>query len=291
MAKASINQGGNFIFIKSGLVEQIGFDAALNEVIKYEIAQDVMHQLPVDEMKKLIKYVTEDDVEYDKLSHDQKLTIAQMICFDPVFNQKTFLGDKKTHLQIYNYLNKEIKKTGLPKVKFNNLLKIRNTFLNSIANFVANHEDLDASQTKYNLSDEELQEKIVRFTTITNFNNRMRLADLDLAKQSISKCYAQKELESHLKTEGEFDWNRLYDETYYDDDYVEQIMGDNPDFKEALIIHLSNVYNTDFNAIALASMERYVKENMSEQEVRKVANEILTEDFVKNTTNLSDLQT
>ena len=291
LAKASINQGGNFIFIKSGLVEQIGFDAALNEVIKYEIAQDVMHQLPVDEMKKLIKYATEDDVEYDKLSHDQKLTIAQMICFDPVFNQKTFLGDKKTHLQIYNYLNKEINKTGLPKVKLNNLLKIKNTFLNSIANFVANQEDLDAIQKKYGLSDEELQEKIVRFTTITNFNNRMRLADLDLAKQSISKCYAQKELESHLKTEGEFDWNRLYDETYYDDDYVEQIMGDNPDFKEALIIHLSNVYNADFNAIALASMERYVKENMSEQEVRKVANEILTEDFVKNTTNLSELQT
>ena len=291
LAKASINQGGNFIFIKSGLVEQMGFDAALNEVIKYEIAQDVMRQLPVDEMKKLIKYATEDDVEYDKLSHDQKLTIAQMICFDPVFNQKTFLGDKKTHLQIYNYLNKEIKKTGLPKVKFNNLLKIRNTFLNSIANFVANQEDLDAIQKKYNLSDEELQEKIVRFTTITNFNNRMRLADLDLAKQSISKCYAQKELESHLKTEGEFDWNRLYDKTYYDDDYVEQIMGDNPDFKEALIIHLSDVYNADFNAIALASMEKYVKENMSKQEVRKVANEILTEDFVKNTTNLSELQT
>lgn len=291
LAKASINQGGNFIFIKSGLVEQIGFDAALNEVIKYEIAQDVMHQLPVDEIKKLIKYATEDDVEYDKLSHDQKLTIAQMICFDPVFNQKTFLGDKKTHLQIYNYLNKEINKTGLPKVKLNNLLKIKNTFLNSIANFVANQEDLDTIQKKYGLSDEELQEKIVRFTTITNFNNRMRLADLDLAKQSISKCYAQKELESHLKTEGEFDWNRLYDKTYYDDDYVEQIMGDNPDFKEALIIHLSDVYNADFNAIALASMEKYVKENMSEQEVRKVANEILTEDFVKNTTNLSELQT
>lgn len=291
LAKASINQGGNFIFIKSGLVEQIGFDAALNEVIKYEIAQDVMHQLPVDEIKKLIKYATEDDVEYDKLSHDQKLTIAQMICFDPVFNQKTFLGDKKTHLQIYNYLNKEINKTGLPKVKLNNLLKIKNTFLNSIANFVANQEDLDTIQKKYGLSDEELQEKIVRFTTITNFNNRMRLADLDLAKQSISKCYAQKELESHLKTEGEFDWNRLYDKTYYDDDYVEQIMGDNPDFKEALIIHLSDVYNADFNAIALASMEKYVKENMSEQEVRKVANEILTEEFVKNITNLSDLQT
>lgn len=291
LAKASINQGGNFIFIKSGLVEQIGFDAALNEVIKYEIAQDVMHQLPTDVVNNLAKLALEDDVQYDKLSHDQKLTIAQMICFDPVFNQKTFLGDKKTHLQIYNYLNKEIKKTGLPKVKFNNLLKIRNTFLNSIANFVANQEDLDTIQKKYNLSDEELQEKIVRFTTITNFNNRMRLADLDLAKQSISKCYAQKELESHLKTEGEFDWNRLYDKTYYDDDYVEQIMGDNPDFKEALIIHLSDVYNANFNAIALASMERYVKENMSEQEVRKVANEILTEDFVKNTTNLSDLQT
>lgn len=291
LAKASINQGGNFIFIKSGLVEQIGFDAALNEVIKYEIAQDVMHQLPTDVVNNLAKLALEDDVQYDKLSHDQKLTIAQMICFDPVFNQKTFLGDKKTHLQIYNYLNKEIKKTGLPKVKFNNLLKIRNTFLNSIANFVANQEDLDTIQKKYGLSDEELQEKIVRFTTITNFNNRMRLADLDLAKQSISKCYAQKELETHLETEGEFDWNRLYDETYYDDDYVAQIKGDNPDFKEALIIHLSNVYNTDFNAIALASMERYVKENMSEQEVRKVANEILTEDFVKNTTNLSELQT
>lgn len=291
LAKASINQGGNFIFIKSGLVEQIGFDAALNEVIKYEIAQDVMHQLPVDEIKKLIKYTTEDDVEYDKLSHDQKLTIAQMICFDPVFNQKTFLGDKKTHLQIYNYLNKEINKTGLPKVKLNNLLKIKNTFLNSIANFVANQEDLDTIQKKYGLSDEELQEKIVRFTTITNFNNRMRLADLDLAKQSISKCYAQKELESHLKTEGEFNWNRLYDETYYDDDYVAQIKDDNPDFKEALIIHLSNVYNADFNAIALASMEKYVKENMSEQEVRKAADEILTEEFVKNITNLSDLQT
>lgn len=291
LAKASINQGGNFIFIKSGLVEQIGFDAALNEVIKYEIAQDVMHQLPTDVVNNLAKLALEDDVQYDKLSHDQKLTIAQMICFDPVFNQKTFLGDKKTHLQIYNYLNKEIKKTGLPKVKFNNLLKIRNTFLNSIANFVANQEDLGTIQKKYNLSDEELQEKIVRFTTITNFNNRMRLADLDLAKQSISKCYAQKELESHLKTEGEFDWNRLYDKTYYDDDYVEQIMGDNPDFKEALIIHLSDVYNADFNAIALASMEKYVKENMSEQEVRKAADEILTEDFVKNTTNLSDLQT
>ena len=34
----------------------------------------------------------------------------------------------------------EINKTGLPKVKLNNLLKIKNTFLNSIANFVANQE-------------------------------------------------------------------------------------------------------------------------------------------------------
>lgn len=297
LAKASINQGGDFIFIKSGLVDKMGYDAVLNEVIKYEIAQDIMKQLPAEDVNNLAKLATGEDVDYKNLTRDQKLTLAQMICFDPVFNEKTFYGDKKIHKQLFAYLNKQIeqtdkfgRKTEANKIKFNNLLKIRNNFVDAIARAIGNQEDIDTIQKRYNLSDNEVNDKIKSVSDITILNNYVKLADLDFAQQSISRIFAGKELLSHVVEEGDFDWNRLYDATYYDDAWVSQIQKDNPDFKEALRIYLANTYNTDLNAVSIATILNTVKNTMSEQEVRDSAKEILTKEFLDSTDDLTIIQ-
>lgn len=298
LAKASINIGGNFIFIKNGLVEEMGYNKVLNDVIKYEIANDLIGQLPVKEADNIAKLALGEEVKYSKLTKDQKLAIAQMICFDQKFNQKTFFGDKETHQKLYDYINnltertsKFGRKTESTKLKYNNLLKVRDRFIKSVADAVANQEDLANVHKRYNMSEEEFTKKVKDATRVSILNNTIRLTDLNFAEESISRMYAMKELLAYVTEDGDFDWSRLYDKTYYKPWFVDMITQNESDFNLALRLYIAANYNTDLNGIQITAILDSIKNTMSEQDVRKAAETVLTKEFLENTNDLATIQT
>ena len=298
LAKASINRGGNFIFVKNGLVEEMGYNKVLNDVIKYEIANDLIGQLPVKDADNIAKLALGEEVKYSKLTRDQKLSIAQMICFDQKFNQKTFFGDKETHRKLYNYINnlaertsKFGRKTEGTKIKYNNLLKVRDRFIKSVADAVANQHDLTIVRKRYNMSEEEFTKKVKDATRVSILNNTIRLTDLDFAEESISRIYAMKELLSNITEDGDFDWTRLYDSTYYKPEFVAMVTQNEADFNLALRLYIAANYNMDLNGIQITTILDSIKNTMSEQDVRKAAETVLTKEFLDSTNDLTTIQT
>ena len=297
LAKASINRGGNFIFVKNGLVEEMGYNKVLNDVIKYEIANDLIGQLPVKDADNIAKLALGEEVKYSKLTRDQKLSIAQMICFDQKFNQKTFFGDKEIHQKLYDYINnltertsKFGRKTEGTKLKYNNLLKVRDRFIKSVADAVANQHDLTNVRKRYNMSEEEFTKKVKDATRVSILNNTIRLTDLDFAEESISRIYAMKELLANITEEGDFDWSRLYDSTYYKPEFVAMVTQNESDFNLALRLYIAANYNMDLNGIQITTILDSIKNTMSEQDVRKAAETVLTKEFLDSTNDLSTIQ-
>lgn len=296
LAKASINSAESFIFIKSGLVDEMGFEKVLTDVVKYEIANDVLSQIPVTTADNIATLALgEEGVKYKNLTKDQKLAIAQMICFDQKFNQKTFYGDKDLHKTLFGYINKQIEQTSGKikpvKIKFNTLLKIKNTFLRSIADSIANQEDLENVRKRYNLTEEEFNNKVYAVTRASILNNTIRLTDLDFAEESISRIYAMKELLANITEDGDFDWSRLYDKTYYKPEFVNTITQNEADFGLALRLYIAANYNMDLNGIQITTILDSIKNTMSEQEVRDAAETVLTKEFLDNNPDLSTIQT
>lgn len=296
LAKASINSAESFIFIKSGLVDEMGFEKVLTDVVKYEIANDVLSQIPVTTADNIATLALgEEGVKYKNLTKDQKLAIAQMICFDQKFNQKTFYGDKDLHKTLFGYINKQIEQTSGKikpvKIKFNTLLKIKNTFLRSIADSIANQEDLENVRKRYNLTEEEFNNKVYAVTRASILNNTIRLTDLNFAEESISRIYAMKELLANITEEGDFDWSRLYDSTYYKPEFVAMVTQNESDFNLALRLYIAANYNMDLNGIQITTILDSIKNTMSEQDVRKAAETVLTKEFLDSTNDLSTIQT
>ena len=296
LAKASINSAESFIFIKSGLVDEMGFEKVLTDVVKYEIANDVLSQIPVATADNIATLALgEEGVKYKNLTKDQKLAIAQMICFDQKFNQKTFYGDKDLHKTLFSYINKQIKQTSggtkPVKIKFNTLLKIKNTFLRSIADAIANQEDLENVRKRYNLTEEEFNNKVYAVTRASILNNTIRLTDLNFAEESISRINAMKELLTNITQEGDFDWSRLYDKSYYKPEFVNTITQNEADFGLALRLYIAANYNMDLNAIQVTTILDSVKNTMSEKEVRDAAETVLTKEFLDSNPDLATIQT
>ena len=289
LAHATISQGGEYIFIRSGLVEELGYEKVLQDVVKYEIANDLIKQLPTRDADKLATMAMDKDAKYSELTHDQKLAVTQMICFDQMFNQKTFFNRKDVHIQLFDYISKQADKSRKNITKFNTLLKIRNTFLKSISDAVANQEDMEWVKNRYNLSDEEYQQKIKDATRINILNNTIKLTQLTFAEETISRIYMMKELLFAINSEGEFDWARLYDETYYNEEFVSRIKQYNADFKLGLAQYVAVNYNTQINAIAIESLQNFTRNQLSEKEIRKAGEELLTKEFM-DTASLEDIQ-
>lgn len=288
LAHATISQGGEYIFIRSGLVEELGYEKVLQDVVKYEIANDLIKQLPTRDADKLATMAMGKDAKYSELTHDQKLAVTQMICFDQMFNQKTFFNRKDVHIQLFDYINKEAIKNKSNMVMYNSLLKIRNTFLRSISDAIGNVEDMEWVKTAYRLTDEEYQKKIVDATRTNMLNNTVKLTNLKFAEDTISKINVLKELMVAANVT-EFDYSRLYDEEYYNEAFRKTIKKYNDDFKQGLIEYIISNYNTDINAVQIDTLLNIIKNQQAEKDVRAVAKELFTKEFMA-TATLEDIQ-
>ena len=297
----AIESGNGWLFIESGLVEKKGFAEVLSHSIRDEIAtnfQAELNKLPADQVDPLVKLVTDEDVAFSELTAEQKHAIAQIICFDPVANRKVFARNKKAHAGLFKYVTDQAKfvkkfarKTEGNRVRYADLLKIRNTFIDSIASSVHNAEDIENIKRLWELTDEETKNKIVDKTVETILNDTTKVSELDFEQESIEKRNAISDLNDHrLDKKAKFDYSRAYDESYYEPEWVEQIKSQYAikDFKKAIKKHLDTTYDTSLED--RATFITQIKEKLNEKEIRQIAEIVLTKEFLSTTNDLQALQ-
>lgn len=297
------SNGSDWLFIESGTINTMGYDGLMSHAINFVIKDGLVQQL--DKLNVELGGVIDmafKEKRFKDLSLEDKQGFAERILFDTVFNKRVFLSDKKVHSQIFNYLTKETekvrkfgRKTDANKVKFNNLLQIRNKFLNSIAELIGTDEDYTAAQSVYQLSDDELKTKIIDKSTTTILNNKHRLMNINHAQQSISRTEAMNDLlNNRVETDKnvEFDWTKVYDETYYNKDWVAQLKqkAATNDFGEALRDYIATAYGTELNINARDIILNTVVNQMADDELNKTAESLLTKEYLDSVTNQTDLQ-
>lgn len=293
-----------WLFIESGLVDKMGYQALLEHAIKNEMTNSMiteLEKLPAELSNSLVRIVTEDKTSFKDLSEAQKQTIAQIVCFDPVNNRRIFRNNNKVHSEIFKYITDQAnfiknyaRKNDANTLRYRELLKIRNTFLNSIAQTINNAEDVEFVTNEYKLAQDEVKTKIIDKTSPSILNINRKLTSVNLAKDAILREEAISELldaRNKLDKTNEFDYRRLYDESYYaDKDWVNSIKTQQQtnDFETALTQHLVAVYKTSFDD--RTNVVNILKNNLTEQDVRNAAKELLTKEFNTNVTDYNVLQ-
>lgn len=293
-----------WLFIESGLVDKMGYQALLEHAIKNEMTNSMiteLEKLPAELSNSLVRIVTEDKTSFKDLSDEQKQTIAQIVCFDPVNNRRIFRSNNKAHSEIFKYITDQAnfiknyaRKNDANTLRYRELLKIRNTFLNSIAQTINNAEDVEFVTNEYKLAQDEVKTKIIDKTNPSILNINRKLTSVNLAKDAILREEAISELldaRNKLDKTTEFDYSRLYDESYYTDkDWVNSIKTQQQtnDFEKALKQHLVALYKTSFDD--RTNIVTILKNNLKEQDVRKAAKELLTKEFNTNVTDYNVLQ-
>lgn len=299
----AINKGETYLFLDENMVSQKGYQQVLHETIRYQLADQLMQEINIldnAEANGIVKLVTDLDVDYDKLTKEQKLSIAQILCFDPVNSRRLFKGANKTHAKIFKYITDQseyVKKFGRQteanKMRYHDLLEIRDMYLRNLAETIANDEDVQTAKEQYNLSDEELSSKITDKTEFTILNDTVAVMRQNLDKNVIAR---QEAIESLLQNRidadktSPFEWNNLYNETYYNEEFVQQIKQQqkDQDFESALKAHILGVYNVDFSIIEHSTLVDTIKNNVSIDELNKLAETLFTKEYLD--TN-PDLQT
>ena len=291
----NVNNKNKYVFIESGLVDKLGVEQTISRVVKQHIAQDVMTRIdkfPDNKTDALVALITDKAVKYKDLTEAQKRTIAQIICFDPIKNKKVFNQSKQVHQDVFNYITKQagfIRNFGVRnktnQIRYRDLMKIRETFMNAISRTVYSKADIRAVRNNYNLTEDELNNKIVFKTRPTILNKNSQLMNLDMTEQGNAKHTAmQMLLDSRLDTTVDFDWNRLYDFTYYTTDFVNSLMQNEKNmalFEPLLREYIKNQFNTDLDLNDRDSLILFINNNMTPQEIQKSAQIVLTDDFVQ----------
>lgn len=291
----NVNDKNKYVFIESGLVDKLGVEQTISRVVKQHIAQDVMtriDKLPDNKTDALVALMTDKAVKYKDLTEAQKRTIAQIICFDPIKNKKVFNQSKQVHQDVFNYITKQagfIRNFGVKnktnQIRYRDLMKIRENFMNAISRTVYSKADIRAVRNNYNLTEDELNNKIVFKTRPTILNENSQLMNLDMTEQGNAKHTAmQMLLDSRLDTTVDFDWNRLYDFTYYTTDFVNSLMQNEKNmalFEPLLREYINNQFNTDLDLNDRDSLILFINNNMTPQEIQKSAQIVLTDDFVQ----------
>lgn len=300
LAVRSVNGTTGWLFIESGSVEAQGYQQMLQQTIRNEIAKTFsgeLSKLPAELTNPLVKLLTDKDVKFADLSEQEKHTIAQMICFDPVANRKTFLRSKKAHSKLFKHITDQAKfvkqfarKTEANKVRYRDLLEIRRTFINSIIDSVGNNEDVEVIANEWGLTEEETKELINK--TIGNIlTENTQVSNIDFSEDAINRRNAIQELQDNrLDITAKFDYTRAYDENYYNPEWVAKIKEQQQtnDFEQALKTHMDVAYKTtleDRDAFVTA-----IKNNLTEQQIKDVANVVLTKEFIENNQNIESLQ-
>ena len=291
----AINKGETYLFLDENMVSQKGYQQVLHETIRYQLADQLMQEINIldnDEANGIVKLVTDLDVDYDKLTKEQKLSIAQILCFDPVNSRRLFKGANKTHAKIFKYITDQseyVKKFGRQteanKMRYHDLLEIRNMYIKNIAETISNNEDVQTAKEQYNLTDEETKTKIIDKTENTILNDAIAVMRQNLDKNVIARQEAIEDLlQNRVETNKSvfFDWSNLYNEEYYNENWVTQIkqQQQTQDFQEALRAHLLASHKVDFSVIEHSTLVDTIKNNLSVDELNKLAETLFTKEYL-----------
>lgn len=299
LSVSSINGTEGWLFIESGLVDSKGFDSVLGESIRNELSREILDDLAdltPEHADALATLITSKATKYDDLTEQEKTDVAKIICFDPVSNRRIFQRDNKVHSKIFKslsdkaeYVKRFGRQTKANIIRYHDLLEIRNTFFNSIAKTISNSEDVAFVEDEYALLADEIKTKIIDKTIETRLNRYVKLTGLNQSKETIMRKEAYTELSDARKSqEGDFDFTRLYDKSYYKDEYVNSLTQNTTDFKMALDDHLKNTYETSFST--RPTYIKMLKDNLSEETTREAANGLLTKEFLESNPDYETLQ-
>lgn len=291
----AINKGETYLFLDENMVSRKGYQQVLHETIRYQLADQLMQEINIldnAEANGVVKLVTDLDVDYDKLTKEQKLSIAQILCFDPVNSRRLFKGANKTHAKIFNYITDQseyIKKFGRQteanKMRYHDLLEIRNMYIKNIAETISNNEDVQTAKEQYNLTDEETKTKIIDKTENTILNDTIAVMRQNLDKNVIARQEAIEDLlQNRVETNKSvpFDWSNLYNEEYYNENWVAQIkqQQQTQDFHEALRAHLIASHKVDFSIIEHSTLVDTITNSVSIDKLNKLAETLFTKEYL-----------
>ena len=285
----AINGAETYLFLDEDFVNQKGYKQALTEAVRYQLADQLMLELSAldaNEVNALVKLFTDTDVPYSELTREQKLSIAQILCFDPVNSRKLFNHSNKTHRKIFKYITDQaeyVKKFGRQteanKIRYHDLLAIRNSYLRDIALTIGNMNDVKTVAKEYGLSDEEVKTQIIDKMQTTDANDTIKLTEINQVKSAIQQREAYNELyNARANVEEPFDFNRLYDKDYYSTEFVNDITQNEPNFERALQTYLRQKYNVFFDD--KASFTVAMEQTLGMLDVNMLAEILLTSEYL-----------
>lgn len=285
----AINGAETYLFLDEDFVNQKGYKQALTEAVRYQLADQLMLELSAldaNEVNALVKLFTDTDVPYSELTREQKLSIAQILCFDPVNSRKLFNHSNKTHRKIFKYITDQaeyVKKFGRQteanKIRYHDLLAIRNSYLRDIALTIGNMNDVETVAKEYGLSAEEVKTQIIDKMQTTDANDTIKLTEIDQVKSAIQQREAYNELyNARANVEEPFDFDRLYDKDYYSTEFVNDITQNEPNFERALQTYLRQKYNVFFDDKASFTVE--MEQTLGMHDVNMLAEILLTSEYL-----------
>lgn len=285
----AINGAETYLFLDEDFVNQKGYKQALTEAVRYQLADQLMLELSAldaNEVNALVKLFTDTDVPYSELTREQKLSIAQILCFDPVNSRKLFNHSNKTHRKIFKYITDQaeyVKKFGRQteanKIRYHDLLAIRNSYLRDIALTIGNMNDVETVAKEYGLSAEEVKTQIIDKMQTTDANDTIKLTEINQVKSAIQQREAYNELyNARANVEEPFDFNRLYDKDYYSTEFVNDITQNEPNFERALQTYLRQKYNVFFDDKASFTVE--MEQTLGMHDVNMLAEILLTSEYL-----------
>ncbi len=285
----AINGAETYLFLDEDFVNQKGYKQALTEAVRYQLADQLMLELSAldaNEVNALVKLFTDTDVPYSELTREQKLSIAQILCFDPVNSRKLFNHSNKTHRKIFKYITDQaeyVKKFGRQteanKIRYHDLLVIRNSYLRDIALTIGNMNDVETVAKEYGLSAEEVKTQIIDKMQTTDANDTIKLTEINQVKSAIQQREAYNELyNARANVEEPFDFNRLYDKDYYSTEFVNDITQNEPNFERALQTYLRQKYNVFFDD--KASFTVAMEQTLGMHDVNMLAEILLTSEYL-----------
>ena len=289
-----------YIFVDETMIDKKGYKTVLRQAIRYQLADKLMEEMNVldsAEANAIVELFTDSKLSYSELDTKQKLTIAQMLCFDPVNTRKLFSRDMKTHKKIFTYITDNaayVKKFGRQteanKMRYHDLLSMRNMYLQNIVDTIGNAEDIAVVENEYGLTPEETKTKLVDKTRTTVVNDVVKLTDLKQSKQAIQQREAFNELNnSRVDTTTPFDFGRMWDKDYYNPEFVASISQTEPDFKKALQDYILRTHNVTF-----AEKESFVKaysKTLTANDVELTAKALLTKEYLDSNPSFEDKKT
>lgn len=293
----AINGAETYLFLDEDFVNQKGYKQALTEAIRYQLADQLMLELSAldaNEVNDLVKLFTDTDVPYSELTREQKLSIAQILCFDPVNSRKLFNHNNKTHRKIFKYITDQAeyvknfgRQTEANKIRYHDLLSIRNSYLRDIALTIGNMHDVETVAKEYGLSAEEVKTQIIDEMQTTDANDTIKLTEIKQVKSAIQQREAYNELyNARANVEESFDFDRLYDKDYYSTEFVNNITQNEPNFERALQTYLEQKYKVFFDD--KASFTVAMEQTLGMNDVNMLAEILLTAEYLNTKPSWTD---